>query len=706
MRLKVMIILLVLFLPLGSSSIFIEPLKEIYNYGDQLNVQTKIVPSVTTSGHYTVDLKCGNITINIFNSFFDLPANVEKPVPVATQVLNPLLNNITSSCSLKASYVGESMNSNSFMLSKKINVDAELDFDELAPGKYLSIGGTAIKESGVPLNGFAEVFVNSLNLYKSATVVEGVFNISLMLPTDSKSGKHNISMEIHNTDYASRKINFGSFTDIFSVSQVLKDFKIVVIDENVNPGEDLVFRIDTIDQAGDTINRDVSIVINDPKGLPYVKKIIKSNEPQILNFFINNTPGYWNIETTVDGKSERKLFYLAEIQKVQTSLINDTLFVTNIGNTHFSGPLEITIGSQVEIRQVELDVGETKKFTLHAPDGDYSIFVSQGEQSEDLGSTFLTGNAVKVTDLREDLLGTITNPLIWWLIAILFVLVLILVQVRLRMQKHPGPMASSVMAAKPVSNFVGPAPSTSNVFEKKENLDLSVNKASKFDFSSFSKNSQIDFMNANNKSFVTQNVVPQTKTPSVDFQPKISTPNLFESSQGIRERAVAIALYVSGGPNVAPLLDHALSIAKESGARIYVDGEYRIVLFSPRLTSNSDNESSAVNVGRRIQALFLEYAHGHRDGMFFGIGISDGEIISEIENNKFHFTSTGNLISFAKRMAQSSKMKLFVSESIRRKLISTVKTEKSSFPGIWEVIKVVDRSPSRDFIKRFSDRNK
>ena len=717
MRFRVMMVLLVFMaflLPLVSSSIFVEPLNPIYNYGDTLTAQTKIVPSVSTSGHYTVDLKCGNITINIFNNFFDLPANVERSVLVTTQVLNPLLNNITSSCLLRANFVGESVNSNSFTLSNKINVEAELDFDELNPGNSLVISGTAIKESGVPLNGFVELFVSSLNLYKSSTITNGVFNISLILPADVKSGKHNVTLEVHNTDSSSRKINFGSFADTFTVAQVLKEFEIVVVDENVNPGTDFVFRIDSFDQAGDAINKDVSLVMNDPKGLPFLKKIVKSGESQILKFFLNNTPGYWNIEATIDGESKRKLFYLMDVKKVQTSLINNTLFVTNIGNSIYSGPIEITIGSQVEVKQVKLGVGETQKFTLRAPDGDYSISVSQNGESESLGSTFLTGNAIKVTDLREDLIGTVTNPIIWWLIAILFVLVLILVQVRKRMLKHT-PMASSGMIAKPIKNdsensFSLPKKDiSSNIstgFDKKENYDFSLNKTFKSDSSSFAKpNPKVDF--ANTKQFVAPKIDFTNTKPFVSSQSnKVAPSSLFESNQGIREHAVAIALYIGGSSNTSQILNNALSIVQETGVKVYVDGDYKIILFSPKLTNNSDNESAAVSVGRRIQALFLEHARDNNDGVLFGIGISNGEIISEIENGKFHFTSTGNLISFAKRIAQSSNMKLLISDSVRRKVISNVKVEKSSFQGVWEITRVIDHSQSRDFIKRFSDRNK
>ena len=708
MRLRGMISLLVfmtVLLPLVSSSIFIEPLNPIYNYGDTLTVQTKIVPAAASSGHYTVDLKCGsNIGINIFNSFFEIAANEERPVMITTQILNPLLDNVTSLCLLRATYEGDTLNSNSFMISKEINIEAELDFNELAPGRYLSISGEATKESGVLVNGFLELFVDSLGLYKSATVSNGLFNVSLLLPADSKSGKHKVSIEIYNTDQNSRKINSGSFADEFTVSQVLKEVNIVTKEDSIELDKDFIFTVDARDQAGDLITRDVSITINDPRGNPFVKKVIKSGEQQSLRLYLNNSPGYWSIETTVDTFTKRKLFYLSEIQKIQTSLINDTLFVTNIGNSPYRGPLEITIGSQVEVKQIKLDVGETQKLTLRAPDGDYSISVSDGEEAQNLGSTFLTGNAVKITDFREDVIETITNPLIWWLAIILFVLIIILVQVKIRMQKPHPPIASSGMVAR-VSPVIKNEQHRGFDFTKKETtqtapVTVSVNKPVFSNSSWPQKSTPAQFSKDYFADFMKQPIAPQA--------PKVAPSTLFgESNQGIRERACAIALYVGGSsPTLEQLMTGALSMAQESGAKIYVDGNYRIALFSPRLLHSENNESSAINVARRIQALFLEHSRDHKEGLLFGIGINDGEIISEIEGGKFHFTSTGNLISLAKRIAQSSNMKLFISDSVRRKVISNVKVEKSPFKGVWEVTRVIDRSQSRDFINRFSDRNR
>ncbi|MEK6908696.1 MAG: hypothetical protein AABX23_01445 [Nanoarchaeota archaeon] len=693
MKVRLMLVLLVLVLPLVSSSIFVEPLRQIYNYGDQVSVDTTIVPSVTTSSHYVVDLKCGtNFTANVFNSFFEAQANVEIPVTVTTELLSPLLENMTSSCFLRASFANEVVNSNSFMISKLIDVDAELEVESLNPGQTLYVSGSAIKRSSVPVDGFAELFIPALNLYKSALVIDGFFNITIVLPSNSKSGDHNFTVEVHNTDYNSRKINSGSYYNTFSVGQILKEVNIHLNDEIAKPESEFIFRIDTLDQAGDLIDKEVSLTVNKPKGIPFIKKIVKSGEDQKISFFLNDSPGYWSIETDVDGLLNRKLFYLSEINTLQTSLINNTLIVTNVGNAPYSGPLEITIGSFVEVKQVKLGPGETQKFTLRAPDGDYSIAVSdKAGEIKTLGSAFLTGNAVKVTDFREDVIYTFTNPLIWWLGVILLILVIILVQVRLRMQKvNPrssiSSMSSNKVEMKPAKTEFTPN-TRSNIFDSSDNK-------SKFDMSWFNKPK-----------------VPSSATSSVNsFLPvaKVSPTNLFGTQgQGIRERAVAIALYIhANSPSVSETLNRALSLAQEVKAKVYVDGEYKIVLLSPRLTGSQDNESSAISVARRIQALFLEHSSINNDGINFGIGVSDGEIISEVENNKFHFTSTGNLISYAKRLANASNTKLLISDSIRRKVISTVKAERSPFQGVWEVLRVIDHSSSKDFIKRFSDRNK
>jgi hypothetical protein len=686
-------LLLVLVLPLASSSIFIEPLNTVYNLGDQINAETKLISTTNVNSHYTVDLKCGDYNSNIFNNFISAQANVEKPITVSTQLSDASLESITAQCNLIAKFNGEEVSSSAFSLSKLINIDAQTEFDHLNPGENLHVSGTATEESGNAVNGFVELFVPAINLYKSGVVTNGAFDIVTPLPMNAKGGEHDIRIDIHNTDSNSRKINLGSYSSKITISQKLKELNIKLNSDTAKPQEDFTFKVEAIDQAGDTMAKDVTLVINKPQGVPFVKKIIRSGEDQNLKFALSDTPGYWSIETEVDSIKARKLFYLSEVNTLQTSLIDNTIIITNIGNAPYVGPVEISIGSVVEVKQVNLNAGETQKFTLRAPDGDYKITTSSEDgEVKELGTAFLTGNAVKVSDFKEDVIYTFTNPLIWWLAVALLVLIVILVQVKIRMNRirgHSIPSASGSMnmMAKPISIV----PRTEFSPNTRSTTDLAPSKT-KFDMSWFEK----------------PKVVPsqQSVNPFVPATPKVNPNVVFGSTQGIRERAAAIALYVNTvNPNVNETINRALSLARETGAKIYLDGEYKVILFSPRLTQNQDNELVAINVARRIQALFLEHMSMTSDGATFGLGVSDGEIISEIENGKFHFTSTGNLISYAKRLAHASNTKLLLSDSIRRKVITTVKTEKAPYQGVWEVVKVTDYSPSKDFIKRFSDRN-
>ncbi len=692
----------ILAIEFASAGIFIEPLNEIYNFGDFLNVPTNIISTSSASGHYSVDLVCeNNLTIAVFNQFIMTQPNFERHFQIETQLIDSQLKNMSQNCNLKAVYNGDSVFSSSFKMSSKVDVESSLEFDELKPGSSISVSGTAIKESLVPLNGFVEIFIPSLNLYKSGTVSEGMFNLSVSLPKNVKSGKHNVTISVHDYDGSGKKLNSGDQQHIVKILQVLEKVEIVAEKENIKPGEEFTFLIDARDQAGDPIPGQVSIVMFEPNGLPYIKKIIKQGENQKVLFSLNNSPGYWSIEATIGEVIKRKLFYLVEVPEIQTSLINNTLFVTNIGNADYSGPLEITIGSHVEVKQLSLKVGETQKFTLRAPEGTYSISVLEKGEQQNLGSTFLTGRAIEVANFKQDLTNTLKDPFVWGLVLVLFVVIVILVRVKSAMKnKLLNPSVSNGSALSGWESKKSPIVETSI---KKEEIQEFKTPSKIMPVSSFkSSNYKIP------SDFETINSI--VKKPTIVTPHTTHTANPFIGShEGVREKAVVLAIRASGPVNSvysSQTINSALSIAQETGAKIYIDGDYKVVLFSPRLTKFADNEITAVNAARRVESLFVEHNKIYGDKISFGLGISDGDIISEIEKGKFHFTSAGNIVSLSKKIAQTANMKLLLSDSVRRKVINTVKTGQVGQTGFWEVTRVVDRSNSSEFVKDFTKRNK
>lgn len=716
MRNKVIVFVLsamIFVISFASAGIFIEPLKEVYNQGEILSIKTNLVYPSSLSGHYIAELSCGlNTTIPIFNQFINLNANVEKHFEITTELTDNRIRNYTGNCLVKTNFNGEIVSSSSYRLSNLVELDTELAFDELKPGALISVSGTAFKESELPFNGYVELFIPTLNLYKSGTIQNGILNLSISLPLDAKSGKHNLSLKVHDSDYVGKDMNNGVQDYTLKVFQILKSIEIIAERENINPTEEFVFIIDARDQAGDPMPGQVSILVSEPNGLPFIKKVIKQGETQKIPFSLNNTPGYWTLEVNLGEVTKRKLFYLAEVPKIQTSLINDTLIVTNIGNALYEGPLEITIGSHVEIKQLKIAVGETEKFKIRAPEGTYSISILDEGETKPLGNTFLTGNAIKITDFKEDVLSTVSNPLIWWLVAILFVAIIVLVRIKAHLQNKPPTPSSTTSNSKNLGSWRVKLPENDNEsISKIENKPIEpVNVKSLNPYSSLRQNS--DSLNKNYTSNKSNNHVPAINKikdgvkPALSYAPGANP--FIGTHEGIRERAVAIAVKAvsNNSPYVMQTINSTLSIAQETGAKIYVDGESKIVLFSPRLTKTKDNEILAVNTARRMEALFSEHNRLHNDKISFGIGINDGEIISETEKGKFQFTSTGNLISSCKRISQSAVMKLLLSDSVRRKVMNTIKTEQSGSTGLWEITRVVDRSSKANFISEFNKRNK
>jgi len=327
-----------------------------------------------------------------------------------------------------------------------------------------------------------------------------------------------------------------------------------------------------------------------------------------------------------------------QVKKVQTSLINNSLIVTNIGNVPYNGPLEITIGSKVEVRQLSLELGEVQKFKLYAPEGNYQISVNDGQEPAVLGSTFLTGNAVRVVDVREGIIEAIGNPMIWGLGLVLFILIVVLVQVKRRITNKPlNPQASASLK-------------------------------------------------------------PATSAP-------IIIPTL-SAQQGAKENACVIVLKAQGmnSPQVADTMNKALSLGSNTGAKIYVEGDYRIILFSKNLTKQENNEFLAVKTAQSMEDTINSHNKMYRDKISFGIGINDGEIISETRDGHFKFTSIGGLISAAKRTSSLAEGKILLSDSIHRKLINTVKTERFGEGNLWAVRKITDHSMHSDFLDKFKKR--
>ncbi len=654
---------ILLIMPFASSEIYISHLNPVYNLGDELSADVDLISSVPAAEHLLVNMLCLNSTKNIYNQYFSLNSNEEKKIVVATALTGDFFRNLTGNCRLSANYGNNNFLSDSFSISRTIDIDAELEIEKYNPEENATATGIARLRSGSLVEGFVRVDVAPMGISLSEKVANGSFNFGFKIPKNALSGKHTINLRVYELNNNGDVSNEGILSIDFWVVPVLKKLEIITSPENVNPEEEFTYSVKSYDQANNPINEKIGVVIYEPGNLVYLKKLIDSERDYKIKFAINDSQGYWKINASIGEFSAEKSFYLEPVEKVSLKLEESSLIVTNIGNVLFEGPIEVVIGEQSEIKHMKLNVGESKTLHLYAPKGNYTISVDDGTERSVLGTSFLTGNAIRVDDVKYGFSEILPNPLFWAALIILLTLVIVYVIVNRKLKKET--MGNSTPVSVP-KNLL--------------------------------------FAGESNK--IAMPIMPISKTP---VERKFEQPKIFNSSNGLRENAVVVAVRTGGDAKTSyavESINNAFGIAKSAGAKIYIDGDYKIILLSQTLTKSMNNEALAVKIAKRIEEIFNEHNKKFKEKIMFGLGVSDGEIISEIINGQFKFTSTGNLISSAKRIAQSANMNILLSESIRRKVGDGVKMEKVMGGDYWRAGGLVDRSQYGDFLQGFMGRNK
>lgn len=186
---------------------------------------------------------------------------------------------------------------------------------------------------------------------------------------------------------------------------------------------------------------------------------------------------------------------------------------------------------------------------------------------------------------------------------------------------------------------------------------------------------------------------------------KINSTGIGIPSGATREPATVIALRVDSDSALARnALDEALGIAHQAGASVTSNMGQHLVAFSPRFTKKLENDLLAVQVAKEIASTLKG---SNQEGTFdFGIGVSKGEIITHPERPG-QFTSVGNVIPTAKRLAHSSKREVLISDELHGVLRTSVKSEKvAGTNNAWRVNSILSRESHKSFIDSFLKRQK
>ncbi len=418
----VVVMFLIIFMHAVSAEIILGQPKSLYNFGDELDLEVIVQSSSPVSDFLSANIYCNNVSYNIYRNYFNLDSGEEEMVDINFLFGNSLSLKDQDSCYIKADFADEEIESQRFEVSRRISLGVSTAKRIFEPGEKISLTGTANKINGLGVNGFVDLEISPSGISLSSLVSEGEFSFNFTIPNEY-SGEQQLNFIVYEKDNNNEVTNEGELSKEIILRPTLTEIKITLSDSDVEPGEEISYKAELIDQAGRVIEGDLAISIFKPDGYNFLQKIVDSGEENEFEAGLNYSVGYWRIDAVSGEITKEKLFYVKEKNSLLFKLINNTLIASNIGNVDFSGPIDVSIGSVNEVKQIKLDIGEFRRYKISAPDGNYQVGVSDGENEIAFGSVSLTGNSIKVGEVRRSLGLVGPNLAIW--IFLIFIIALI-----------------------------------------------------------------------------------------------------------------------------------------------------------------------------------------------------------------------------------------------------------------------------------------
>ena len=195
----------------------------------------------------------------------------------------------------------------------------------------------------------------------------------------------------------------------------------IKVKNNYIPGEEVNFRIVLYNENNQIVEGKIDYFVQNYYADIVKEGVTKSGDEISFLLDKNAVQGPWKITALYEDIEVNRLFNVGELSKAEISLDGDTLVVSNVGNVPYEKKILIYIGNSDQTASVYLDVGQTKRIKLTAPDGDYDVRVIEGndENTLEFKGVSLTGNVVS--------LESVTGGSFWQKYPLVFLFLIVLV---------------------------------------------------------------------------------------------------------------------------------------------------------------------------------------------------------------------------------------------------------------------------------------
>jgi len=650
-RILLALIVSVFMISAVSAEIFISQPNVVYNLGDEFNLSISISPSQNTNGFFVAKLVCGASEVDISRNYLSVKAAQQKTQSISLVIGNELIGDAGGECFVNVLYGNEEANSQHFEIARSMEVILSVPGTQYEPGKIVNLEGRAVKSNGALVNGFVDLGIVGLNVNLTGVVNSGVFNFSITVPSNAAPKSYDVEARVYEK-LNELKSNEGYAKSTLKVKQIIKNTNISLSKKEIVPENDLLYTPMLFDQVGSSIaDQEMVLTIYTPNGDVFSKDLVKSGKERKIGIEFNYTAGSWKIEAKRGEIVSEESFVVLELQRASFSMINGTLVIINTGNVPYSKPLKITVGNESEIRDITIKANDVKAFKLSAvEDGQYNVKVDEGNSSVDFGSTMLTANAINMGDVSNALFKSAYSPVIWLVFIIIIALVV---------------------------------------------------------FYYYRKNKQYY---GNTKAVQTNNVAsgPIRVDSAVREQGSARSMSLIQ--EGTKEECSLVALKIrnmaeiqKSDSNAKDIINRALTIAKEAKTKVYVDGDFRIIIVAGKM--KEENNLKAVSIAKAIDDLLTENNKKFAHKIDYGIAVHSGDLIVERRANDFKFNSLGNTIPIVKRAAEKAKAEVYLTENMQRKVMANVRSEKNREENLWKLNSLRVREQHSQFIDKFMNRN-
>lgn len=658
MKKILIIILLLMFSSIISATIIInEQPKEIYNLNDVISLPVTVKSNLGITGILKMDLICNGQETNFYKNGIKILAGEEKKIESSLILTKEQLNEMLGTCKIKASILDDYYLTNDFQISNKIVITTENIETEFNPEDEIIIEGNAIKENGLSSEGFISLKIsleNSTSIEQIESIKKGYFLIKVKLPKEIKAGEYSINLRAYETDNEEQETNIGTANYKIQIKQIPTNLEIILENSEIKPGTNLNAKTILHDQTGEKIQSTAIITIKDNSNKIIEQKEIATDEFLEIPIAHNQPPEQWTA-IAVSNKLTTKLnFKIKENKEVKIEIINKTLLITNIGNVFYNKTIFVKIGNQTKNIKVNLDVGKSQRYTLSAPDGEYQIEIIADEQNKINQKMILTGNAINVEKVSSNVIKIIRHPISW-----IFIIIIL------------ASIAFMIFRKGYKKSFIG------KINLKKFHKEKGIH------------NKKNDLINPKNKAELSLSIKGDKQNADI----------ICLKLKNLRELETKKS-------NAKEILQKIINVAETNKAAIYQNQENIFFIFAPTKTKTFDNEKATIDTAERIKEHLKQHNKISKQKINFGISINYGTIIAKQETDVLKFMSMGTLITTAKKTATLSEKEILITEKLKEKLSSNVKTQKHEKDNLtyYTIKEIINRKEHSAFIKNFLDK--